>query len=254
MFLELDGLEKTYGTRTVVHGLSLSVDKGEFVCLLGPSGCGKTTILGMVGGFVRPTSGRVLLDGEDVTRLDPERRPVSTVFQSYGLFPHMTVAQNVAYGLKFQKMRRKEAQTKAVSYLEMVGLAEYADARVHELSGGQQQRVALARALAVEPKLCLLDEPFSNLDAGLRVSMRGELKRLQRSLGCTMLFVTHDQEEALALSDRMAVLREGTLEQCGDPVDMLRHPANKYVAGFLGLDDYLWHDGELFKRVSVGCG
>lgn len=254
VFLELDSLGKAYGDRIAVHDLSLSVERGELVCLLGPSGCGKTTTLGMIGGFVRPTSGRILLDGEDMTGLPPELRPLSTVFQSYGLFPHMTVGQNVAYGLKFQRLGRREARAKTQRYLDLVGLASYADARIHELSGGQQQRVALARALVVEPKICLLDEPFSNLDAALRTSMRAELKRLQQDLGCTMLFVTHDQEEALALADRMAVLRDGALEQCGTPAEMLRHPANDYVAQFLGLDGYLWRGDQLFKRVSVGCG
>ena len=251
MFLELRDLRKVYGERAAVDGLTLDVEQGELVCLLGPSGCGKTTVLNMVGGFVQPTSGAVVLDGQDVTALDPELRPVATVFQSYGLFPHMSVAQNVAYGLKFQGLGRAAAREKAGRYLDLVGLADYAGARVHELSGGQQQRVALARALAVEPKLCLLDEPFSNLDAALRHGMRAELKRIQRELGCTMLFVTHDQEEALVLADRMAVLRAGHLEQLGRPLDVLRDPANPYVANFLDVASYTWAaDGALLRRVG----
>ena len=172
MYLELSHLKKSFGEKTVVEDLTLSLPQGELLCILGSSGCGKTTTLNMIGGFLAPDSGQILLDGEDITAIPPERRPVSTVFQSYGLFPHMTVLQNVVYGLKFQHIRRSEAREKGLRYLDMVGLADYAGAYIHEISGGQQQRVALARALIVEPKLCLLDEPFSNLDAALRVKMR----------------------------------------------------------------------------------
>ena len=218
MYLELSHLKKSFGEKTVVEDLTLSLPQGELLCILGSSGCGKTTTLNMIGGFLAPDSGQILLDGEDITAIPPERRPVSTVFQSYGLFPHMTVLQNVVYGLKFQHIRRSEAREKGLRYLDMVGLADYAGAYIHEISGGQQQRVALARALIVEPKLCLLDEPFSNLDAALRVKMRQELKNLQRELGMTMVFVTHDQEEALILADRMAIMEKGRVLQYDAPL------------------------------------
>ena len=178
MYLELDRLSKQFDGKYAVHDLSLGLEEGGLLCILGSSGCGKTTTLNMIGGFLKPDGGRVLLDGQDITALPPERRPVSTVFQSYGLFPHMSVLQNVTYGLKFRGYSRAEAKEKGRRYLSLVGLAERENARIGELSGGQQQRVALARALIVEPKLCLLDEPLSNLDAALRVRMRGELKTL----------------------------------------------------------------------------
>lgn len=183
MYLELDRLSKQFDGKYAVHDLSLGLEEGGLLCILGSSGCA----LNMIGGFLKPDGGRVLLDRQDITALPPERRPVSTVFQSYGLFPHMSVLQNVTYGLKFRGYSRAEAKEKGRRYLTLVGLAEREDARIGELSGGQQQRVALARALIVEPKLCLLDEPLSNLDAALRVRMRGELKRLQRELGTTMV-------------------------------------------------------------------
>ena len=219
------------------------------MCILGSSGCGKTTTLNMIGGFLSPDSGRVLLDGQDITALPPERRPVSTVFQSYGLFPHMSVLQNVTYGLKFRGYSRAEAKEKGRRYLSLVGLAERENARIGELSGGQQQRVALARALIVEPKLCLLDEPLSNLDAKLRNQMRAEIIKL----GTTMVFVTHDQEEALILADSIAVMSEGELLQLGSAEEVFRHPANDYIASFLGLNDIVWKDdGSVLKVIRHG--
>lgn len=250
MYLELSHLKKSFGEKTVVQDLSLCLERGELLCILGSSGCGKTTTLNMIGGFLAPDSGRVLLDGEDITAIPPERRPVTTVFQSYGLFPHMTVLQNVLYGLKFQRIRRSDAWEKGLRYLDMVGLSDYAGAYIHEISGGQQQRVALARALIVEPKLCLLDEPFSNLDAALRTRMRQELKNLQRELGMTMVFVTHDQEEALILADRMAIMEKGRLIQYDSPLAIYHNPADRFVADFLGLEDLEWRqDGALLKII-----
>lgn len=250
MYLELSHLKKSFGTKTVVEDLTLSLPQGELLCILGSSGCGKTTTLNMIGGFLAPDSGQILLDREDITAIPPERRPVTTVFQSYGLFPHMTVLQNVVYGLKFQHMRRSEAREKGLRYLDMVGLTDYAGAYIYEISGGQQQRVALARALIVEPKLCLLDEPFSNLDAALRVKMRRELKTLQRELGMTMVFVTHDQEEALILADRMAIMEQGRVLQYDAPLNIYHNPATPFVADFLGLKDLEWRgDGSLLKII-----
>lgn len=200
---------------------------------------------------MEPSSGKILLDGIDITKLPPERRPVTTVFQSYGLFPHMTVLQNVMYGLKFQKMKKAEAKEKAMHYLELVGLQEFAKRGVYEISGGQQQRVALARALVVEPRLCLLDEPFCNLDAALRVKMRESLKELQRKLNMTMVFVTHDQEEALDLSDKIAIMEKGVLVQYDTPMNINRNPANEFVREFLNLDELVWtEDGQLMKYIK----
>ena len=250
MYLELEHLKKHYGDKAVVQDLSLTLEKGQLLCILGSSGCGKTTTLNMIGGFLTPDSGRILLDGQDITALPPERRPVSTVFQSYSLFPHMTVLENVVYGLKFRGVRRAQAREKGMQYLEMVGLVEYANAPIFEISGGQQQRVALSRALIVEPKLCLLDEPFSNLDAALRVKMRQELKNLQRELGMTMVFVTHDQEEALILADRMAIMEKGRVLQYDPPLHIYHNPVSPFVADFLGLKDLEWRqDGALLKII-----
>ncbi len=251
MYLELDHLKKSFGGRQVVQDLSLSLNKGELLCILGSSGCGKTTTLNMVGGFLMPDSGRIRVDGLDITDMTPERRPVSTVFQSYSLFPHMTVLENVIYGLKFRGVKKAAAIEKGKRYLKMVGLQEYANSMIYEISGGQQQRVALARALIVEPKLCLLDEPFSNLDASLRYRMREELKTLQRELGMTMVFVTHDQEEALHLADRIVIMEQGVLVQNDSPLEIYRHPANQFVSDFLSLDQFIWaEDGTLMKIIT----
>jgi len=253
VYLELKHIKKRFGDKEVVHDLSLGLNKGELLCILGSSGCGKTTTLNIVGGFLPADSGEVLLDGEDITKLPAERRPVSTVFQSYSLFPHMTVLENVTYGLKFRGYKRAQAREKGMAYLEMVGLSEYANAHVYEISGGQQQRVALARALIVEPKLCLLDEPFSNLDAALRFRMREELRRLQKELNMTMLFVTHDQEEALHLADRITIMEKGVVVQDDSPMNIYKNPANEFVADFLNLDQLSWtENGDLMKLVKKG--
>lgn len=249
MYLELTHLKKEFGGRAVVQDLSLSLERGALLCILGSSGCGKTTTLNMIGGFLAPDGGRILLDGQDVTHMPPEQRPVTTVFQSYGLFPHMTVLQNVVYGLKFRHMGKAQAREKGLRYLDMVGLSEYAGARIYEISGGQQQRVALARALIVEPKLCLLDEPFCNLDAALRVKMRGELKKLQRELDMTMVFVTHDQEEALILADRMAIMEQGRLIQCDAPLNIYHNPATPFVSEFLNLEELVWGEGGTLMKI-----
>lgn len=253
MYLEVKGVSKSFGCKQVVSGLSLSLEKGKLMCILGSSGCGKTTTLNMIGGFLTPDEGKILLDGEDVTFLPPEKRPVTTVFQSYGLFMHMNVLENVMYGLKFRGYGKKQAREKAMRYLELVGLSDCASSRISEISGGQQQRTALARALIVEPKLCLLDEPFCNLDASLRIRMRGELKKIQAELGTTMVFVTHDQEEALILSDVMAVMEGGRLVQTGTPREVFQNPASEYVSGFLHADEIFWQDdGSVFRKISPG--
>ena len=252
MFLEVRDLAKRYGDRQVVRDLGFSLEKGKLMCILGASGCGKTTTLNMLGGFVSPDAGSIVLGGRDITALPAERRPVTTVFQSYGLFSHMTVMKNVCYGLKFLGLRKAEIADRGMRYLSLVNLQEYADVPVTKLSGGQQQRVALARALAVEPELCLLDEPFSNLDAALRVRMRQELKALQRKLNMTMLFVTHDQEEAITLSDQMAVMEKGRLVECGDPLQILRQPVSPYAAEFLKVEELHWtSDGKLLKEIPL---
>ena len=233
--LVLEGLAKAYGPGPpAVAALSLEVAAGELLGLLGPSGCGKTTTLRMIGGLTPATSGRVVVAGRDVTALPPHRRDMAIVFQNYALFPHMTVRGNVAFGLQMRKLPREEVARKADRALEMVRLAGFGDRRPRELSGGQQQRVALARALVIEPSILLLDEPLSNLDAKLREEMRGEIADIQRRLGITTVFVTHDQAEALALSDRIALMRAGRLEQLGTPHEIYEHPRSPFVADFVG--------------------
>lgn len=224
---------------TAVSHIDLDIAAGEFICLLGPSGCGKTTLLRMLAGFERPTSGDILLDGTSIVDVPPERRPVNTVFQSYALFPHMTVAQNVAFGLRQRKVPRAEMGQRVSEALTMVQMARFADRRPATLSGGQQQRVALARALANRPDVLLLDEPMSALDRKLREDMQIELKLLQRELGTTFIFVTHDQEEALSMSDRIVVMSEGSIAQVGDGRDIYAGPANRFVADFIGKQNFL---------------
>jgi iron(III) transport system ATP-binding protein len=234
--LRLDALSRRFGDTTAVDAVSLDVAAGEFLTLLGPSGCGKTTTLRMVAGFEHPTSGQVWVNGRDVTALPPQRRDVGMVFQNYALFPHMDVGENVAFGLRARGGRDVDARVDRA--LERVELAGYKRRKVQELSGGQQQRVALARALAPEPPLLLLDEPLSNLDAALRERTRTEIRALLKELGMTAVFVTHDQEEAFALSDRIAVLEGGRLQQLGTPEELYARPVNAFVAAFLGRANF----------------
>ena len=252
MYLELDRLSKQFDGKYAVHDLSLGLEEGGLLCILGSSGCGKTTTLNMIGGFLKPDGGRVLLDGQDITALPPERRPVSTVFQSYGLFPHMSVLQNVTYGLKFRGYSRAEAKEKGRRYLALVGLAEREDARIGELSGGQQQRVAIARSLVNQPRVLLLDEPLGALDLKLRKEMQLELKRLQREMNITFVYVTHDQEEALTMSDTVVVMSGGKIQQIGSPQDIYNEPKNAFVARFIGDSNIV--DGVMLKDFLVNFG
>lgn len=223
-----------YGALTALEGLNLDLRRDELMTLLGPSGCGKSTTLKVAGGFLAPDEGRVLLDGKDITHLPPELRPTATVFQNHALFPHMSAGENVAYGLRVRGIGREERRREAENALERVGLAGCFDARVQDLSGGQQQRVALARALILNPAVLLLDEPLSSLDARLRVRMRAEIRELQRAVGITMLYVTHDQEEALSISDRVSVLNGGHLIQTGAPEEIYFSPADDFIGDFIG--------------------
>jgi putative spermidine/putrescine transport system ATP-binding protein len=233
-FLVLENLTKRFGTHNAVEGLSLEVEKGEFVSLLGPSGCGKTTTLQMIAGFVEPTSGVVRLEGRDLLAVKPAKRGLGIVFQSYALFPHMTVAENVAFGLEMQGVAAAERTMRVGETLELVGLGAFAARFPRQLSGGQQQRVALARALVIRPQILLLDEPLSNLDAKLREGMQIELRQIQRTVGTTTILVTHDQAEAMALSDRVVVMNHGRAEQIGPPHEAYERPATAFVANFLG--------------------
>ncbi len=237
--IELVSLMKSYGTQLVLKGIDLTIESGEFFSLLGPSGCGKTTTLRLIGGFEENESGAVLIDGVDIAGVAPEKRPVNTVFQSYALFPHMTVADNVGFGLRFQDCTKDERRSRVGEALELVRLADFARRKPHQLSGGQQQRVALARALVLRPRVLLLDEPLGALDAKLRRALQFELKELHREVGITFVYVTHDQEEALTMSDRLAVMREGEIEQVGLPQDVYDAPESTYVADFLGLANLL---------------
>ncbi len=242
-FLELKELVKIFGsgkdTVTAVDHVNLKVKEGELVTLLGPSGCGKTTILRMISGFELPTSGRVFIDREDVTSTPPNRRPTAMVFQNYALFPHMTVAENIIYGPKIHGEAAHTAKKRADEVMKLVGLEKLGNRSPSQLSGGQQQRVSLARSLIMEPKVLLLDEPLSNLDAKLRVSMRLEIRKLQQRVGITSVYVTHDQEEAMSLSDRIVILKDGLIQQIGTPLEVYARPDNRFVADFIGKANFL---------------
>ncbi|KQV03324.1 MULTISPECIES: ABC transporter ATP-binding protein [unclassified Kitasatospora] len=232
--VEFKALRRSFGVTTALDGLDLTINPGELVALLGPSGCGKTTALRILAGFESHDSGQVLVDGEDITGVPAHRRDAGMVFQSYSLFPHLSAADNVAFGLRMRGAGKAERRRRAQELLELVGLPQHADRYPHQLSGGQQQRIALARALALQPRVLLLDEPLSALDAKVRLNLRDEIRRLQQELGITTLFVTHDQEEALSMADRVAVLRAGRLEQCATPSELYARPATAFVAEFVG--------------------
>ncbi|HET9851749.1 MAG TPA: ABC transporter ATP-binding protein [Candidatus Limnocylindrales bacterium] len=233
-YLTLTDVQKRFGEFSAVQDFNLSAEKGEFVSFLGPSGCGKTTTLRMIAGFEQPTSGTITIDGRDVTRVPPNRRNVGMVFQSYALFPNMTVAENIGFGLKVRKRPADQIRKRVEELLEIVNLPDRGGRYPYQLSGGQQQRVALARALAFEPQVLLLDEPLSALDAKIRVALRVEIRQIQRQLGITTVYVTHDQEEALSLSDRVVVMSEGRMEQVGTPFEIYNFPATAFVASFVG--------------------
>jgi spermidine/putrescine transport system ATP-binding protein len=241
--VRLERVSKHFGDVAAVDDLSLDIEEGEFFSMLGPSGCGKTTTLRMIGGFEEPTYGTVFLGGRDVTNLPPYKRDVNTVFQSYALFPHLDVQENVAFGLRRRKVAKDEVVTRVRDSLRLVEMEGFEERKPGQLSGGQQQRVALARALVNHPKVLLLDEPLGALDLKLRKQMQLELKRIQQEVGITFIYVTHDQEEAMTMSDRLAVIRLGRIEQLGAPEDVYERPATEFVAGFLGASNLL--DGEL---------
>lgn len=235
--LTIENLQAGYGSKLILKEINLSVEQGEMIALLGPSGCGKTTLLNALSGFVPVSNGKVSIVDRDITHLAPEKRNITMVFQSYALWPHMTVSQNVGYGLKVRKEPSAAIETRVKELLDIVNLTGLEDEKVTALSGGQRQRVALARALAIRPDVLVLDEPLSNLDAKVRLSVRHEIKALQKQLGFTSLIVTHDQEEALVMADRIAVLNEGKIEQIGTPEEIYNHPNSPFVADFMGADN-----------------
>lgn len=246
--IELRSLTKRYGEKTILDGLDLTINDGEFLTILGPSGCGKTTVLRLIAGFEEATDGSIVLDGQEVSEIPAEQRPVNTVFQSYALFPHMTIFDNVAFGLRMQKVPEAQIKPRVMEALKMVRLEEMATRKPSQLSGGQQQRIAIARAVVNQPKVLLLDESLSALDYKLRKEMQHELKQLQRQLGITFIFVTHDQEEALTMSDRIIVMNKGKVQQDGTPKEIYEDPSNLFVARFIGEINVF--DATVIERVS----
>ena len=251
MYLQLKNLYKKYQDNTVVSNFNIDVEKGELISILGPSGCGKTTTLRMIAGFITPTSGDIFLSEEKITDYPPETRPVSTVFQNYALFPHLTVYENIEYGLRYplkvgKKLDKKEKQERTERIINLVNLKGLEKRRIDQLSGGQQQRVALARSLVLEPKVLLLDEPLSNIDTKLRETVRNEIRKIQKELGITMIFVTHDQEEAMSISDRIVVMNGGNIEQIGTPREIYTFPETVFVAEFIGKANIIKRDKKSF--------
>ncbi|MGM0238137.1 ABC transporter ATP-binding protein [Enterococcus sp. AZ103] len=239
MFLSVQQLNKSYGDTKILKDISFTLPQGEMLVVLGPSGCGKSTLLSCLNGFEKVNSGKILLAEEDITEVSPEERDITTVFQSYSLFPHLNVLENLMYGLKFKKIKKGEARKKAEEMLALLRLSDYAESKIQDLSGGQQQRVALGRSLIVEPKLLLLDEPLSNLDEKLRISLRAEIRRLQKELGMTMVFVTHDQQEAFAIADQILLMNQGEIQQIAAGEELYNHPQNPFALTFIGENNLL---------------
>ena len=239
MYLSLKNISKKYKDKEILKNISFDIKEGELVCILGPSGCGKTTLLNIIGGFISDFSGDVLLSDENINNIPPEKREIATVFQSYGLFTHKNVIDNVSYGLKLLKIDKNMREKRAKEMLEKVGLAGYEKKKIKELSGGEQQRVAIARSMVLNPKLLLLDEPLSNLDVHLRDVMRKEIKRIQKQFGVTMIIVTHDQEDAFKLADRVIVINEGHIEQIGTPEELYKEPKNNFISSFIGENNII---------------
>ena len=239
MYLSLKNISKKYKDKEILKNISFDIKEGELVCILGPSGCGKTTLLNIIGGFISDFSGDVLLSDENINNIPPEKREIATVFQSYGLFTHKNVIDNVSYGLKLLKIDKNMREKRAKEMLEKVGLAGYEKKKIKELSGGEQQRVAIARSMVLNPKLLLLDEPLSNLDVHLRDVMRKEIKRIQKEFGVTMIIVTHDQEDAFKLADRVIVINEGRIEQVGTPEELYKQPKNNFISSFIGENNII---------------
>lgn len=239
MYLSLKNISKKYKDKEILKNISFDIKEGELICILGPSGCGKTTLLNIIGGFISDFSGDVLLSDENINNISPEKREIATVFQSYGLFTHKNVIDNVSYGLKLLKIDKNTRENRAKEMLEKVGLAGYEKKKIKELSGGEQQRVAIARSMVLNPKLLLLDEPLSNLDVHLRDVMRKEIKRIQKQFGVTMIIVTHDQEDAFKLADRVIVINEGHIEQIGTPEELYKEPKNNFISSFIGENNII---------------
>ncbi len=248
--LTIKSISHSFDKTNVLNNVNLEIEDGELFTLLGPSGCGKTTLLRIIAGFIKPTEGEIFLSGKNITNVSPELRNIGIVFQSYALFSHMDVLENVKYGLKLKKLSKKQIEETAENYLELVDLYDYRNRRITELSGGQQQRVALARSLAVEPEILLLDEPLSNLDASLREKMREEIRNVQKKLNITTIFVTHDQKEALTISDRIAVFNKGQCVQVDSPIQLYNKPTNSFIANFVGESNTIIDDkgNEIFVR------